>query len=158
MLLKLYRPSQYQHFSISINDNVFMMEKGFPAVLFSLLNHQSFSWHNRRVFVEALLLLSLQHHNGKKYWCYQVCWIHGYNRPVIEFYSSFALCKTWFAFLHSLLLNTQKENLFPVVEKVIFSGNVIFHNRRLTQKYHYSGIFYFWPQYVNIRLIVEAKI
>jgi len=43
------------------------MEKGFPAVLFSLLNHQSFSWHNRRVFVEALLLLSLQHHNGKKY-------------------------------------------------------------------------------------------
>ena len=34
-----------------------------------------------------------------------------------------------------LLLNThKKENLFPVVEKVIFSGNAIFHNRRLTQK------------------------
>ena len=55
-----------------------------------------------------------------------------------------------------LLLNTQKENSFPVVEKVIFSGNAIFHNRRLTQKYHYTGIYYFWPQYGNVRLIVET--
>ena len=57
-----------------------------------------------------------------------------------------------------LLFNTHKENLFSVVEKVIFSGNAIFHNRRLTQKYHYTDIHYLWPQYGNIKLMVEAKI
>ena len=77
---------------------LFLWWSGIPCSVVLIIKSPKFAAHNKRAFVvEPLLLLSLPYHNGKKYWCYQVSWIHVYNRPIIEFYSSFALYKTWFA-------------------------------------------------------------
>ena len=77
---------------------LFLWWSGIPCSVVLIIKSPKFAAHNKRAFVvEPLLLLLLPYHNGKKYWCYQVSWIHVYNRPIIEFYSSFALYKTWFA-------------------------------------------------------------
>ena len=77
---------------------LFLWWSGIPCSVVLIIKSPKFAAHNKRAFVvEPLLLLLLPYHNGKKYWCYQVSWIHVCNRPIIEFYSSFALYKTWFA-------------------------------------------------------------
>ena len=77
---------------------LFLWWSGIPCSVVLIIKSPKFAAHNKRAFVvEPLLLLSLPYNNEKKYWCYQVSWIDVYNRPIIEFYSSFALYKTWFA-------------------------------------------------------------
>ena len=85
-------------FILALEAMLFLWWSGIPCSVVLIIKSPKFAAHNKGAFVvEPLLLLSLPYHNGKKYWCYQVSWIHVYNRPIIEFYSSFALYKTWFA-------------------------------------------------------------